>query len=48
MKKELSGRGLTEVEKHCVRPSSSQYFPVEGTNGAQYTLWDPILFTGCV
>ena len=25
------------------RPSSGQYFPVEGTNAAHYTLWDPIL-----
>ena len=29
------------------RPSSGQYFAVEGTVGAHYTLWDPILFTGC-
>jgi len=29
------------------RPSSDQYFPVEGTNGVHYALWDSILFTGC-
>ena len=29
------------------RPSSGQSFPVEGTIGAHYTLWDPILFTRC-
>ena len=28
------------------RPSSVQYFPIEGTISAHYTLWDPILFTG--
>jgi hypothetical protein len=28
------------------RPSGGQYFPVEGTIGAHYTLWDPIPFTG--
>ena len=27
------------------RQTSGQYFPVEGTFGAHYTLWDPILFT---
>ena len=29
------------------RPSSGQYFPVEGTFGAPYTLWDRIMSTGC-
>jgi hypothetical protein len=29
------------------RPSSGQYFPVEGTIDAHYTLWDPMLFIGC-
>ena len=29
------------------RPSSGQHFPVEGTIGVHYTLWGPILFTGC-
>ena len=29
-------------------PSSGQYFPVEGTIGAHYTLWDPMLFRMCV
>ena len=30
------------------RPSSGQYFPAEGTFGVHYTVWDLILFTGCV
>jgi len=29
------------------KPSSDQYFPVEGTIGVHYTFWDPIMFTGC-
>jgi len=29
------------------RPSSGHHFPVEGTVGVHYTLWDPILCTGC-
>jgi hypothetical protein len=29
------------------RPSSGQYFPVEVTIGAHYTLWDPKLLIGC-
>ena len=28
------------------RPSSGQHFPVEGTIGARYILWVPILLTG--
>jgi len=29
------------------RPSSGQYFPVEGTVGAHYTLWDPMPLLCC-
>jgi hypothetical protein len=29
------------------RPSSGQHFPVEGIIGAHYTVWYPILFSGC-